>query len=197
MMIMTIKRAMVFSLVLILAGLMMLFTTTYAWFIDSQESVDNTITAGTLDVVMTATAANGDAIDLATDKAIYETNWQPSDSNAVAITITNNGTLDLKFDLLLTVEDTAPLVDLSPAIWYVATSGASLPTAGTPYTVIAEPASPVFMNAYVPVTGVTLAAGNSITYRVDYGFLMAAGNEYQGGLLNVSIKVQAYQTMAP
>lgn len=191
----TLKRAMIFSLIMIVASMTMLFTTTYAWFVDSQNVDDNTITSGTLDVVMTAKTANGTVIDLSSAKIINEVNWEPSDWNAVAITITNNGTLDFKYNLNLVLENTNPLVDLSPVIWYVLTSSVA-PTAIAPYTVLAEPVAPVFMDEFTNVTGLTLLAGQSITYRLDYGFLQEAGNEYQGGQFLANITVQAYQTMA-
>jgi hypothetical protein len=192
-----ILKAMVLCIVMILTSITVLFTTTYSWFVDSQESVDNTINAGALDAVVEAQAADGSGLDLVTGKIIEETNWQPSDKDAVAITVRNNGTIDLKFDLNLTVVDPAPATDLSPVIWYVWTADADKPTALVPYVPCDEPAEPAFFGAYVPVTGVTLAAGAEMTYRLDYGFLTSAGNTYQSGVLNITVNVQAYQTMQP
>jgi len=191
----TIAKALILSAVMLMTCLSVLFASTYTWFIDSESSVDNTVMSGTLDVSLTAKAADGNDINLAEDKIVNEMNWQPSDKNAVALTITNNGSIDIKFDLNLTVVDPAPATDLSPAIWYVFTPDADLPTAINPYTPCDEPAVPVLLSAFTPVSGVTLAAGASTTYRLDYGFLCAAGNEYQNGTLNVTVNVGAYQTM--
>jgi hypothetical protein len=191
----TLVRAMSLSLIMIVAAVAMLFTTSYSWFMDSKTEENNAIAAGTLNVALTATDKTGNAIDLTTEKIINESNWQPSDWNAVAVTVTNTGSLDIKFNLGLTIKSVAPLTDLSPVIWYTLTEVAA-PTEANPYLRIAEPAAPVFMNNFTGVTSVNLAAGESITYRLDYGFLEEAGNEYQNGRLLADVTVQAYQTMA-
>jgi len=189
----TLIKAMVLSIVMIFSAITVLFTTTYAWFTDNQQADNNTITAGTLDIAVTALKADGTEIDLSSDKIINEVNWKPSDSDVVAIVISNNGSIDFKYDLNLTVEDTEPVVNLAPVIWYQFTADAENPTAVTPYIAIEEPAAPVFFNAFTPITGQVLTAYHSITYRLDYGFLEEAGNEYQAGLLKIGINVQAYQ----
>jgi hypothetical protein len=92
-----ILKALILSGVVMLMSVSVLFTTAYAWFIDSESVTDNRIQAGTLEVSLTAYEKDGTPIDLSAAKIISETNWQPSDRNAKAFTITNNGSIDFRW----------------------------------------------------------------------------------------------------
>ena len=100
----TTKRALLSSVVALFLCFTMLLGTTFAWFTDSVVSGSNVIIAGNLDIDVEYTLGNKDDngnliwkdLDKATD-LFKKGLWEPGHTEVVALRITNNGTLALKY----------------------------------------------------------------------------------------------------
>ncbi len=94
----TTKKALLTSAVALLLCFGMLMGTTFAWFTDSAASGSNVITAGNLDIVVeyTLDGTTWNDLDGATD-LFKKGLWEPGHTEVVAIKVTNNGTLALKY----------------------------------------------------------------------------------------------------
>lgn len=92
------KRALLASVMAMLLCFTMLLGTTFAWFTDSAASGSNVITAGNLDIVVeyTLDGTNWNDLDGATD-LFQKGLWEPGHTEVVALRITNNGSLALKY----------------------------------------------------------------------------------------------------
>jgi len=92
------KRALLASIMALLLCFTMLLGTTFAWFTDSAASGSNVITAGTLDLVVeyTLDGTNWKDLDGAID-LFQKGLWEPGHTEVVALRITNNGSLALKY----------------------------------------------------------------------------------------------------
>ena len=98
------KKAALLSVFMLIACLSMLLGTTYAWFTDSVSSGSNVITAGNLDVEVeyTLDGENWDKLDGATDLLQCDL-WEPGHTEVVALKITNEGSLALKYTAFLNI----------------------------------------------------------------------------------------------
>ena len=92
------KHALLASAMALFLCFTMLLGTTFAWFTDSVASGSNVITAGNLDleVEYTLDGTNWDKLDGATD-LFQKDLWEPGHTEVVALRITNNGSLALKY----------------------------------------------------------------------------------------------------
>ena len=92
------KRALLMSAMALLVCFSMLVGSTYAWFTDSVASGSNVIQSGNLDLVVeyTLDGTTWDDLDGATD-LFQKGLWEPGHTEVVALRITNNGTLALKY----------------------------------------------------------------------------------------------------
>ncbi|MBQ6819555.1 MAG: hypothetical protein IJP35_08140 [Clostridia bacterium] len=86
----TTKRALISSLLALLICCTMLVGTTFAWFTDSEVLNDNKIQAGTLDLVL------GENVVWEDDNTL----WEPGFSKPISFTLTNAGSLWLKYTLV-------------------------------------------------------------------------------------------------
>ena len=100
------KRALLASVMALLLCFSMLLSTTFAWFTDSAASGSNVITAGNLDIVVeyTLDGENWNALDGATD-LFQKGLWEPGHTEVVALRITNNGSLALKYAANMNIVD--------------------------------------------------------------------------------------------
>ena len=98
------KKAALLSVFMLIACLSMLLGTTYAWFTDSVSSGSNVITAGNLDVEVEYTLDGENWKDLngATDLLQCDL-WEPGHTEVVALKITNEGSLALKYTAFLNI----------------------------------------------------------------------------------------------
>lgn len=98
------KKAALLSVFMLIGCLSMLLGTTYAWFTDSVSSGSNVITAGNLDVEVeyTLDGENWDKLDGATDLLQCDL-WEPGHTEVVALKITNEGSLALKYTAFLNI----------------------------------------------------------------------------------------------
>lgn len=107
------KQALIASAILLSMTFTMLLGTTFAWFTDSATSSGNIIKAGTLDVAFYWangeadvpgdngwTNAEGTATEPA-DPIFYYENWEPGYVAARHLKVANEGSLALKFQLLI------------------------------------------------------------------------------------------------
>ena len=94
----TTKRALFSSVVALLLCFTMLLGTTFAWFTDSAVSGSNVITAGNLDIVVEYTLDGETWNNLDGAEDLFQKGlWEPGHTEVVALRITNNGSLALKY----------------------------------------------------------------------------------------------------
>ena len=100
----TSKKALFGSILSLLLCCSMLIGTTFAWFTDEVSSGVNTIQSGTLDidVAYTQDGTTWNNLDSATD-LFSGALWEPGHTRVVALKITNNGSLALKYRMGLSV----------------------------------------------------------------------------------------------
>ena len=190
------------SAVLVLAMMITsLLGTTFAWFTDSVKSEGNIIQSGRLDVEMYWAEGTEDPAAAnwkdASEGAIFNNeNWEPGYTEVRHIKIENEGTLSLKYKLIIVangeVTDLADVIDvyyIDPAV-QVATREAlaNAPKLGTLTEVLAS----------LGESGIgTLAAGKADTVTIALKMQETAGNEYQNMALcdgGFSIQIIATQT---
>ena len=104
----TTRRALVLSLLSLLLCCSMLVGTTFAWFTDSVQSGKNTIVAGNLDIELeyskdfktwNSVAGKSDLID---PNAL----WEPGHTEVVYLSMSNQGTLALKYQFSMNFTET-------------------------------------------------------------------------------------------
>ena len=94
------KKSLVLSCLSMLLCATMLIGSTFAWFTDNASTSVNTIQAGTLDIDVqyTQDGENWSALDNATD-LFADALWEPGHTRVVALKVTNNGSLALKYQM--------------------------------------------------------------------------------------------------
>lgn len=98
------KQALIMSALSLLLCMSMLIGTTFAWFTDSVESLNNKIVAGNLDVELEYYNGTAwEAVD--TDTNVFEENtlWEPGHTEVVYLKVSNLGTLALKYALNINI----------------------------------------------------------------------------------------------
>ncbi len=94
------KRALLMSVISMLLCCTMLIGTTFAWFTDSVESGINTIVAGNLDVELYHTDDEASNEKVLPDTKLFELgNWEPGVVAYENLTVQNEGTLALQYQL--------------------------------------------------------------------------------------------------
>ena len=101
----TTRRALITSVLCLLLCMSMLVGTTFAWFTDSVSTTNNIITAGNLDVNLYWSTNGNDwtAVNSQTNIFKTETLWEPGHTEVVYLKVVNEGTLALKYDLIVNV----------------------------------------------------------------------------------------------
>ena len=171
------KHALIVSIMAMLLCVAMLVGTTFAWFTDTASTAVNKIQAGTLDIQLLDGSGNSlEGQTLAWQKAAGhesdEVLWEPGCTYQLQpIVIKNNGTLALKYKIVITgIQGDAKL---NEAIEWTITN-----TSVT--TALDEDHS--------------LAAGASDTLTISGHMKESAGNEYQGlSIEGIAITVVATQ----
>jgi len=111
------KRALLASIMALLLCFTMLLGTTFAWFTDSVTSATNKIVAGNLDVELYHTNGTdtnepvGDTTTLFDEVAL----WEPGAMVWEKLTVKNNGSLALKYNLSVTITDISTVGEKSLA----------------------------------------------------------------------------------
>lgn len=146
---------------------------TFAIFTDTDKNTNNTFTAGTLDINVGAeTVFTGTIANLA-----------PGDTGTQTFEVTNDGSLELRYDIAQALEaGEGTLVlgnaaqDLNFTIEYSTDNGATY-TAVTPGD-----------------TNIVMAPEAKHLYRVTYTLPTAADNDYQSGSSDFQLTFNAEQT---
>lgn len=170
---MSIKKKLGLALATTALGATLVGAGTFAIFTDSATNTNNTFSAGTLDINVGAeTAFTGTIANLA-----------PGDSGVQTFNVTNDGSLELRYDVAqalasgpgtLVLGDA--LKDLSFTIEYSADNG-------------------VTWNSVIPGdNNIVMAPGDTHKYRVSYSLPLAADNAYQGKSSAFQLTFNAEQT---
>ena len=191
------KKALLLATFTLIVCLGMFIGTTYAWFTDSVSSAGNIIQTGNLDVNMQWAKGTEDPSattvwNEASVKMFTNNNWEPGYVEARHIKISNEGTLALKYKVVISTEKElsklAEVIDvyyMDPAVQVVSRSSLTNKL-GTLKEVLAS----------LGETGEgELLAGASDTITLVLKMQDEAGNEYEGLSLagEFTIKVVATQ----
>ena len=198
------SRKLAASIALAAASVALLLGLTFAWFTDSVKNEGNRIQTGTLGIAATVAAADGagtgftvagvnggnefgfgQAVDGDESAPIIsEGNWEPGQSNAKLLTVSNGGSLAAKVKLQFDVKDAG----LQDALWvdFVMVKDGQVAGQFTkrPMSELATLAAGV---------EVPIAAGGSVQFMLLYGMDESAGNEYQGKSFEADATVLATQ----
>ncbi len=204
------KKSLLASALALVACLALLMGATFAWFTDSVSNTGNQIQAGTLgitamayDVDMSNTGSTGYQIsgvnggnkfyfeaagqDLGENSAaiINENLWEPGQSNAKLLSVTNSGNLAAKVKLQFTVNDDG----LQNALWFDFLQVDEAGTITGSFT--KRPMSE--LSTLANALEISLAAGGKVQYILVYGMNEEAGNEYQGAKFSADVTILATQ----
>lgn len=147
---------------------------TFAIFTDTASNAQNTFTSGTIDINLGDGAWAGAAhVDIA--------NLAPGDSGSKTVTVKNDGSLELRYDVTGTLA--GALASNDPNGDTVADPGESNPLVVT--------VTPTNGGA---LTDRVLAPNTSETFTISYSLPKAAGNTYQAKSATYDFKVDAEQT---
>ena len=203
---MTNRRKIAASAAMAVASIALLMGLTFAWFTDSVTNKGNAIQAGTLGITATVApveAGKGDfqiegvnggkpfgfsaaAQDLEAEgvHVISEAKWEPGQSSAKLLAVSNNGSLSAKIKMQFTVQDGG----LADALWFDFIMVQNGQAAGTfQKRPMAELAS-LGDGLELPV-----APGASAQFILVYGMNESAGNEFQGKSFTADATVLATQ----
>ena len=204
------KKSLLASALALVVCLALLMGATFAWFTDSVSNTGNQIQAGTLgitamayDVDMSNTGSTGYQIsgvngdktfyfeaagqDLGENSAaiINENLWEPGQSNAKLLSVTNSGKLAAKVKLQFTVNDDG----LQNALWFDFLQVNEEGTITGSFT--KRPMSE--LSTLANALEISLAAGGKVQYILVYGMNEEAGNEYQGATFSADVTILATQ----
>ena len=100
------KKALFTSLLSLLLCFTMLMGTTFAWFTDSVKSMNNIIKSGNLDIDVQYTLDGENWNNLENATNLFQKGlWEPGHTEVVALKITNNGSLALKYTANMNIVD--------------------------------------------------------------------------------------------
>ncbi|MBR5156626.1 MAG: leucine-rich repeat domain-containing protein [Clostridia bacterium] len=203
----TTKRALLGSTISLVLCFAMLLGTTFAWFTDNASSANNRIVAGNLDVdLLMDKAENGTYVSIAdgNDGNIFSetgngANWEPGKTEIVYLAVKNNGSLALKYNILLDVVDEGLVGSLKYAIldgakaedlknvdsWAEIESYASVQIGDVE----------VCTDKRVAENG-RLADGATDYFALAVHMNEQAGNDYMNGNIKIDVNVSATQVEA-
>ena len=179
------KKAFMMSAISMLLCFSMLIGTTFAWFTDSVTSGNNIIMSGNLDVEMywadgtkAVPTDNADWTDASTGAIFNYEKWEPGYVEVRHIKIANNGSLALKYQLVIAangeVSDLADVIDVyyvDPAAQVTDRAALnSVPKLGTLTEVLA---------AFNDTASGILEPGKEDVVTIALKMQEDAGNEYQ------------------
>lgn len=203
------KRALLTSVMALILCFTMLLGTTFAWFTDSVSSTGNVIQSGTLDVQLFQHYANSSREITDSSDPIFgkdsstsanansaDTLWEPGKTQTVYLSIKNNGSLDLKY--MVVIEVTSIKNNLNEVLSYHITPDAqygevtkdSLATATNNWALGKRVDDGI---NFTDSNDVPLKAGMEHFFALSVHMDDLAGNEYQDGNVVMNIKVLASQ----
>lgn len=161
-----INSSILVALLLTMVGALLIGGATTAWFTSEAENSNNTFTSGTLEI----------SLDKPNNSKYFNiTNIAPGDGNSAQITVSNTGSLELRYTFGLTKEGKLFDGDHPLSITIKDSNG----------KVVDLQAKRV------------LASGEHETFTISWQMPEAAGNEYQGQTGTLGIKVMAEQVTNP
>ena len=193
------KKTLLFSLLVLIVCFGMFLGTTYAWFTDSVSSAGNIIQTGTLKVGMqwadgkSSLTESTEWKDASVGTIFNNKNWEPGYTEVKHIKISNNGSLALKYQVLIKpegeVSKLADVIDVyysDPAKQVASRSDLNeLEKLGTLTEVLAK---------LVETGSGVLEAGKADTITLALKMQEEAGNEYQGLALCEGFAIQVVAT---
>ena len=195
------KKALISSIVVLALCFTMLVGTTFAWFTDSASSVGNVIKTGNLDVEMyyadgteaVPTTAEG-WTNVTTGGPIFNyTNWEPGYAQVRHIKIANNGSLAIKYKVLIVadgeVTDLADVID----VYYVDPAVQVETADDLVNTTKLGTLTDVLSNIGATGNG-SLVAGDSDVITLALVMQESAGNEYMNKSIGAEFTVQVLAT---
>ena len=214
------KQALFMSVVALLLCFTMLMGATFAWFTDTEQNTGNRIQAGNLDVDLIMDKGDGNGyVSIAEGEGdIFNEaaggngfNWEPGKTQIVYLGVRNNGSLALKYNIDLNIEDEGLIGSLEYAIldgvksgeieelnWAALTARDDAQTGDVPAGQI-----PTAQNGLLDEIATAPDASNvaDADREVDYFALAVhmketAGNEYQGKGVKIDILLKATQVEA-
>ncbi|WP_308637802.1 TasA family protein [Paenibacillus silvisoli] len=163
-----IKSKLVLAMATTALGATLLAGGTYAIFTANAANTNNTFATGSVVINLDLQDdANGGG-----PKYFAIPNMAPGDSGNKTITITNNGTLQLRYDIATTL--TGPLSEGATPLTVTLYKGDQVITPGD--------------------NNIVLNPGQSTTLKAVYALPLAANNDYQGDSAEWGITVNAEQT---
>ncbi|MBQ7821268.1 MAG: hypothetical protein IJ391_03195 [Clostridia bacterium] len=210
------KRALFLSVVSMFLCIVMLASTTFAWFTDSVESTGNIIKTGELKVTMEYSTDNADWKDASTGAIFNYQLWEPGYTDVKYVKVTNAGNLALKYKLDILPLSTSELkladvIDVYYAIVDTSTGtvtrdnmATKLTKAGTLASLIAD-ADGVAHGVILPKEGSTTVSTDAIPFPAyaqeeDVTICLAlkmqesAGNDYQNISVGNGFTVRLFAT---
>jgi len=201
----TTKRALLSSIMALILCFSMLLGTTFAWFTDSVTSVGNIIQAGTLNVEMyyadgtKAVPTDASGWETVQGKTLYteEQRWEPGYTDAKHIKISNEGTLDLKYQLAIVptgeVSELADVIDVY--LYEIADTDAN----ATQVATRADLDTDMYVGTLAEVIrkGIVqgnLAADTDYTTTIVLKMQESANNDYQGKSIGDDFTIQLLAT---
>ena len=204
------KRALFLSIVSMFLCIVMLASTTFAWFTDSVESTNNIIKTGTLKVTMGYSDKLGDTYADASEGAIFNYKlWEPGHTDEKYIEIKNEGDLAFRYNLGIVptgeVSILADVIDVYFALnpttdieKFADAEKAGYKKVGTLAQLIADPDGMAY-GVLLPASGSSnidetqADAANALTGSLKAGILLhmqeSAGNDYQDKSIGSDFRV--------
>ena len=195
------KKALISSIVVLALCFSMLIGTTFAWFTDSASSTGNVIKTGTLDVEMYYADGTKDVpatvdgwTNVTTGGPIfYYENWEPGYAEVRHVKIENNGSLAIKYKVLVVadgeVSDLADVIDVyyvDPAVKIETRDDLALATKLGTLTDVLE-------NLGATAEG-TLVADTDDVITLALVMQEDAGNEYMNKSIGTTFTVKVLAT---
>ena len=202
------KKALLSSVVALLLCFTMLMGATFAWFTDNVSSTGNRIQAGDLEVdlvmdkldgagYMSIADGTGDIFSEATGNGI---NWEPGKTEIVYLGVRNNGSLALKYNILLDIVDNGLIGSLEFAIVDGATSADVFANWDEVKAASNGQTGDIVAGQIVAAQGGVLdeIALSNEEFETDYFALAVhmkedAGNEFENKSITIDVKVVATQ----
>lgn len=201
------KRALLSSALALALCFVMLIGTTFAWFTDEVSSQNNKIVAGTLDVELylhtegNAPEAISDSQaplfgredSLTANENTRDTLWEPGKTQTVYLSIKNEGSLDLKYQVAIVVSEITK--NMNDVVTYIITPNATLenPVNKADLDWANDGKSVVDGINIANDTETALHSGEEHFFALSVHMDEFADNNYQEGSITFDIKVLAGQ----
>ena len=189
----TTKRSLLTSVIALMLCFAMLLGTTFAWFTDSVTSANNIIKSGNLDVAMYWADGTTDPdtttwTDASTGAIFNYDNWEPGYVEVRHIKIANEGSLALKYKVL--IEANGEVTDLADVIDVYYTDPAAQVADRTQLIADKKLGTLKEVLANLGQTGNgTLESGAKDVITIAFKMQESAGNAYQGKAIGTDFSI--------